>query len=198
MLRRPPSDLSMEVGDYLGWRGITIDLETRRIVRRIVELSQDLRTVSAMARSLYLSRRALGRRFLTRGLPVPSHWLQLARLLHATVKLQANRDTLFGVAVGLGYPDGFSLSNQMKRLTGVRPSEARDKLGWEWLLETWLAKEARQGNLGQWTRLFLPGPQLSRGASDPKADTNARGHRPGAGGEQSQPGRQARASRILP
>lgn len=110
-------------------------------------MSAELRTVSALSRSLYLSRRALGRRFLGRGLPVPSHWLHFARVLRGAIRLQNSDDSLFSVAAQLGYTDGFALSNQMKRLTGVRPSTARERLGWEWLVEAWLCREARDGAL---------------------------------------------------
>ncbi len=146
-LRRPPSDLAVELTDYLGWRGVRLDRETRRLVRRIVELSSELRTISAVSRAVYLSRRALGRRFMSRGLPVPSHWLHFARLLRAALQLQNSSESLFTVACDLGYSDGFALSNQMMRLAGVRPSTARICLGWEWLVERWLAQEAASGAL---------------------------------------------------
>jgi AraC-like DNA-binding protein len=131
--------------DYLAWRGIVLDQETRHIVRKTLELSEDVRTVSALSRSLYLSRRALGRRFLERGIPVPSHWLHFGRVLRACVQLQNMKSSLFDVASDLSYPDGFALSNQMSRLVGVRPSVAREYLGWEWILESWLRREAVTG-----------------------------------------------------
>jgi AraC-like DNA-binding protein len=146
-LRRPPYDLASDVIDYLSWRGLGIDRETAHIIRRIVDLSAELRSVSAMSRSLYLSRRAIGRRFMSRGLPVPSHWLQMARLLRVAAKLQNSEATVASVAVDHGYPDGFSVSNQMERLIGHRPSEIRERLGWEWILEAWLKREAEIGAL---------------------------------------------------
>ena len=51
------------------------------------------------------------------------------------------------VAFEMGYSDGFTLSNQMERLTGVRPRQARELLGWEWAVEAWLQNEARDGGL---------------------------------------------------
>ncbi len=147
LLRREPTNLPQEFIDYLRWRGLPLDQETRRIVRRTVELSSELRTLQALARALYLSRRALGRRFQQRGLPVPSHWLQVSRLLRATLRMQNSGSSLFDVAFTLGYPDGFTLSNQMERLVGVRPSEARERLGWEWFVEAWLQRERETGGL---------------------------------------------------
>ena len=147
ILRRPPASLAASVTEYLVWRGLSIDPPTLRTIRKVIELSEEVRTITALARGLYVSRRALGRRFLTRSLPVPSHWLHVARLLRATLKLQNSEQSLFQVACDLGYPDGFALSNQMNRLCGVRPSEARERLGWEWLLEAWLLQEVRAGGL---------------------------------------------------
>lgn len=154
VLRRPPEDLACEVTDYLAWRGIGLDRDTRHLLRRTVELSAQLRSITALSRSLYLSRRALGRRFMSCGLPVPSHWLQLSRLLRVTIRLQNTDDSVITVAYELGYPDGFSVSNQMNRLVGCRPNEARQFLGWEWLLEAWLDREAESGGLAPefWTR----------------------------------------------
>jgi AraC-like DNA-binding protein len=147
LLRRSPHDLPGEFMDYLAWRGIRLDGETRHLLRRTVELSDGIRTVEGLARALLVSRRALGRRFLSRGIPVPSHWLQVTRVLRAVLRLQNTAETLFSVACRYGYPDGFSLSNQMVRLTGVRPSLARERLGWEWLVERWLRLEAKGGSL---------------------------------------------------
>ena len=147
VVRRPPTSLASSVTDYLEWRGIPLEPGTRNIIRRTIELSDRVQTIAALAWNLYMSRRALGRRLLGQELPVPSHWLQIARILRATIKLQNSDASLFSIATSLGYPDGFSLSNQMKRLCGIRPLEARQRLGWEWLFETWLAQEARRGTL---------------------------------------------------
>lgn len=147
VIRRPPTSLASGVTEYLEWRGIPLDPVTRNIIRRTVELSDRVRTITALAKNLYMSRRALGRRLLNQGLPVPSHWLQVSRILRATIRLQNSDSSLFRVASSLGYPDGFSLSNQMSRLLDIRPLEARERLGWEWLFETWLAREAQRGTI---------------------------------------------------
>jgi len=146
-LRRFPSDLPLEVVDYLAWRGIEVDTDTRRLIRKTLESSADLRTVGGLARSLYMSRRGLGRRFTSRGLPAPSHWLHFGRVLRASIMLQKPEITLYFAANELGYADGFSLSNQMSRLTGLRPSIMRECFGWEWIVESWLRQEALEGYL---------------------------------------------------
>jgi AraC-like DNA-binding protein len=110
-------------------------------IQRIFHMAPTTTTVSALCRGMYLSRRTLGRHFEARGLPVPSHWLQFARLTHVLLRAQAERAALFRLALAAGYPDGFTFSNQVKRLTGVRPSEARSLIGYEWLVEAWLSQE---------------------------------------------------------
>ncbi len=170
LLRREPEDLSVEIMDYLQWRGINVDIEVRRLIRKTIELSSELRSITALARSLYLSRRALGRRFLTNGLPVPSHWLHFGRVLRAALMLQSHGVTLAEAARRYGYPDGFALSNQMHRLVGVRPSDARRFLGWDWLVEAWIRTEAASGGFSanMWrtlTRDFSLGPLQGADAS---------------------------------
>ena len=175
VVRRPPTDLGAEVTDYLTWRGIPLDRETARLVRKTLSMSAELRSISALSRSLYLSRRALGRRFLSRGLPVPSHWLQFGRILRVTIRLQNSEDSVLAVGYELGYPDGFSLSNQMVRLTGYRPVEARQYLGWEWLLEAWLRREADTGGLApDLTEEFLL-PSAPRSRTPPSMESAGRG-----------------------
>ena len=140
-----PADIPGAVVEYAGWRGLVLDLDLRRTIRRILELSSEVRTVSGLARGLYMSRRALGRRFLKEGLPVPSHWLHFGRIFRVALDLQRRGATLMEVAYEHGYPDGFSLSNQMKRLIGLRPSDMADRLGWEWIVESWIQEEIRSG-----------------------------------------------------
>lgn len=152
VLRCPPLDLAADVTDYLTWRGISIDRETTQIVRQIIDLSAKHSTISGLARAMYMSRRALGRRLSTRGLPVPSHWLQFARLMRFATRLQNSEASIFSLAYELGYPDGFAVSNQMYRLIGHRPSEVRERLGWEWILEAWLRREAEGGGLAPGAR----------------------------------------------
>lgn len=147
ILRRFPAQFDVEVTDYLVWRGIEVDLDTRRLLRKTLDLSGELRTVSGLARGLYMSRRALGRRFMTRGLPVPSHWLHFGRILRGSIRLQDPGANLFSTGCELGYPDGFAFSNQMKRLTGLRPSMMSECYGWEWIVESWLFTEAESGSL---------------------------------------------------
>jgi len=149
LLSEPPHDLPQAIVDYLVWRGLVIDPEMRQLILRTVGLSAELSSVSSLARGVYMSRRALGRVFLREGLPVPSHWLHMSRVLRAALDIQWHGETLMRAAARHGYPDGFSLSNQMKRLTGVRPSEVKSLIGWEWLFEAWITQEVAGGGFGK-------------------------------------------------
>jgi transcriptional regulator GlxA family with amidase domain len=128
-------------------RGLLTDEALEREVKRIFELAPEISSVTRLARRMYTSRRTLGRHFAISGVPVPSHWLQFARLLHITILLQNESSAVFRIATRAGYPDGFTMSNQMKRLIGHRPTEVRAWLGWEWVIEAWLQREAAAGHL---------------------------------------------------
>ncbi len=147
LLGAPPRQLPRMVVGYLSRRQLLTTDTIRRDVRRIFELAPDTRSIAKLAQQASTSRRTLGRRFADLGLPVPSHWLQFARLLHVAVRLQNERTAAFRIAARFGYPDGFTMSNQMKRLLDARPTEIRQCLGWEWIVEAWLAQETRTGGL---------------------------------------------------
>ena len=148
LLSAPPRSLAVAVTEHLAGRGVLRNAEARKEVQRILELSGEVTSISQLARRMYTSRRSLGRHFTGWDLPVPSHWLQFGRLLHACVHLQCEPTAAFRVAARMRYPDGFTMSNQMKRLLGFRPSEVRRLLGWEWLVEAWVEKEGLGGEEG--------------------------------------------------
>jgi AraC-like DNA-binding protein len=145
LVREGPGSLPAEVLDYMAWRGFWIDQETRQIIHRIGELSEDITTLGSVARILYMSRRSLGRRFQIRGLPAPSHWLKIFRVLRASILMQRSGISVHDVARILNYPEAFTLSHQMHRLIGLRPETVRERVGWEWILELWIAHEMKLG-----------------------------------------------------
>lgn len=147
VLTAPPYPLAKAVTDYLIRRGL---LETERIqseVKSILELSPVVSSVSQLVKRLFSSRRTLGRHFSMQGLPAPSHWLQFGRLMHVAVRLQSDSSAAFRIALRAGYPDGFTMSNQMKRLMNCRPTEVRRTVGWEWLVEAWISQEVQTGGI---------------------------------------------------
>jgi AraC-like DNA-binding protein len=148
MLSSAPRNLTSNVMNYLTREGILRTQRVRGIVSKIFELAPTVHSISKLARKLYTSRRTLGRYFEAEGLPVPSHWLQFARLLYVGSVIQEKQDLpIFKAALRFGYPDGFTMSNQMKRLIGCRPSDVRENLGYEWIIEEWLRKEHAAGGL---------------------------------------------------
>jgi len=141
LLAAPPRSVAGAVTEYLRLRGVLRSEAARREVLRVLELAPEVVSISQLARRLYTSRRTLGRHFGEWGLPVPSHWLQFGRLLHVCMHLHVEHAAVFRIAARAKYPDGFTLSNQMKRLLGHRPSAIRRLLGWEWIVESWLERE---------------------------------------------------------
>jgi AraC-like DNA-binding protein len=136
-----PRNLPLAVTHYLTRHSIVTDANVLTEIRRVFELAPRTPTIALLCRQLYTSRRTLGRHFEACRLPVPSHWLQFARLLYVILKAQSEQTAIFRLAVRAGYPDGFTLSNQMRRLIGWRPSELRSVYGFEWILEEWLRRE---------------------------------------------------------
>jgi AraC-like DNA-binding protein len=141
LLGAAPPSLPEAASDHLSRLDIVRDAETRARVHAIFASAPQVSSIEQLARNLCQSRRTLGRFFNDRQLPVPSHWLQFARLLHVAVHLQNTSATINRVSSRFGYPDGFTMSNSMKRLIGFRPSFVRDHLGWEWLIQAWLREE---------------------------------------------------------
>ena len=145
LLRNLPRRPHPEFVDYVKRRGLICDDRTRSEIDRLFSEARVVRSVAGLARRMASSRRTLGRHFAEAGLPAPSRWLQFARLLYVSLYLQRNRCSIGRAAAEMGYPDPFTMSNQMKRLTGLRPSEVKSRYGWSWIIECWILEEARRG-----------------------------------------------------
>lgn len=145
LLTVSPQPFPAELIRYLAHRHLLRETAVLREVKGIIERAPNVTSVTQLAGRLHMSRRTLGRHFESYGLPVPSHWLQLGRLLPVALRLQSNKMPISRAAVEANYPDGFTMSNQMKRLFGFRPSKIRRLLGWEWILELWIRREAETG-----------------------------------------------------
>ena len=145
LLRNTPRRPQQEFVDYFRRRGLLCDDRSRMEVDRLFAEARITHSVAALARRMASSRRTLGRHFAEAGLPAPSRWLQFARLLYVSLYLQRNRCSIGRAAAEMGYPDPFTMSNQMKRLTGLRPSEIKSRYGWSWIAECWILEEAGRG-----------------------------------------------------
>jgi AraC-like DNA-binding protein len=148
LLGSPPRDLPGVVTSHLAREGVLRNQKIRGLVRRIFELAPMYPSITQLARKMCTSRRTLGRAFEAERLPVPSHWLQFARLVYVSAVIQEKQNVpIFKAAIQVGYPDGFTMSNQMKRLIGCRPSDVRENLGLSWILEEWVKLEVEAGRL---------------------------------------------------
>ncbi len=143
LLAAPPRILPVAVADLLEMEGMVPDAESRRMVEHLFGAAPRISSIEDLAAQLCQSRRTLGRFFQERDLPVPSHWLQFARLLHVAIQIQNTRLNINRISARFGYTDGFTMSNSMKRLTGYRPSFIRRHLGWEWIVKAWIRREGR-------------------------------------------------------
>jgi AraC-like DNA-binding protein len=141
LLASPPRRLPRAVADQLEEAEFVPDQATREVVETVFSSAPHVSSIEALAARMCQSRRTLGRFFRDRSLPVPSHWLQFARILHVAIQLQNTRSSINRVSARFGYTDGFTMSNSMKRLTGYRPSFVREHLGWEWIVDAWVRQE---------------------------------------------------------
>lgn len=138
-----PVNLAADVMDWLELRRVALPPECQHLVRAIMRLAPMHRTVGSLLGMIGQTEAAVRKRFHSRGVTPPSRWFAAARALHAALRLQAQLDTpLLDVAWSLGYSDASALSRQMVRVFDLRPGAVRALLGWEPLLDRWLASEA--------------------------------------------------------
>jgi AraC-like DNA-binding protein len=136
-----PVRLEADIVEWFGLRGVSVSPELGFLIQQIFYHAPAQRTLADVLRVLRLPASSVGAKFSKKTLPPPSTWLHLAHALHAVLRLQAApADSLSKVALDLGYSDHSALSRQITRNFGLRPSEIRCTLGWEWLLERWVSR----------------------------------------------------------
>lgn len=130
--------------EWLTQKGIRMSPALAELVRQIFVNAPAHAELSTLCRAIGAVESSARFRFSKKRLPSPGRWLHLARALHAVFRLQADPERpLLTVALELGFSDHSALSHQIRRNFGVRPGEVRDLLGWEWLLDRWLALRAQ-------------------------------------------------------
>lgn len=143
-----PVELPSEVLEWLTVRGTTLTPELGEVVHEIFASTTNRRRMRELVPTARRSERTIRGWFRARNLPVPTHWFAAARGVRAALAMQADiGDPLFHIALQHGYTDHSSLSRQLVRLFGLRPSAIRRALGWEWLLDRWLIREGRAASL---------------------------------------------------
>jgi AraC-like DNA-binding protein len=139
-----PADLPGDVVDWLSLRGIRFSPAVRHLLHGIFALAPHSPTVAPLLIRIGTSESSARFRLQKKCLPPPGRWLQVARALTAALHLQARPDrALLPLALSLGYADHSALSHLLGRAFGARPSEIRERLGWEWLLDRWLRANVR-------------------------------------------------------
>jgi AraC-like DNA-binding protein len=79
-------------------------------------------------------------RMRKKGLPSPARWFQLARAMRVTLRLQSQPQVgLLPCALSLGFADQSAICQLLRRTFDLPPASIRHTLGWEWLMERWLA-----------------------------------------------------------
>lgn len=139
-----PSNLPEQVATWLASKGVRTAPALADLIRQIFARAPFHTEISSLCREIGAVESSARFRCSKKRLPPPSRWLQAARALHASLRLQADPDrALLPLALELGYADHSALSHQIRRTFGVRPGEVRRVLGWEWLLDRWflLARE---------------------------------------------------------
>jgi AraC-like DNA-binding protein len=139
-----PADLPGDVVEWLSLRGIRFSPAVKHLLHGIFALAPHSPTVAPLLIRIGTSESSARFRLQKKCLPPPGRWLQVARALTAALHLQARPDrALLPLALSLGYADHSALSHLLGRAFGARPSEIRERLGWEWLLDRWLRTNVR-------------------------------------------------------
>lgn len=147
VLRQEPADLALDVTAFLERRGhdprreghISDFVEEALQRGRPPEVGtprsgERLSGLSELRHSLHRA-----------GLPPPRRFGLGLRLLAAGIRLYSPaRPTIEKVACSLGFSSPFSLSNEMVRYVGKRPSQVRELYPWEWMLDRALTEPPGQ------------------------------------------------------
>lgn len=136
-----PVRLEADVVEWLSLRGVNISPDISYLIQQIFRLAPEHRTLSDVLAPLHIPASSAGAKFSKKLLPPPSIWLHAAHALHAALRLQRDPNvSVLRVALEYGYSDHSALSRQMVRNFGLRPSQIRGTLGWEWLLDRWVRR----------------------------------------------------------
>ena len=136
-----PDDLGDDVVEWLALRGRPLSPVVAGLARQVVGQAHRFAQLGDLFAPLGESERTARHRFRGKGLPPPSAWHQAGRALHAALRIQAEPQArLSALALELGYADHSGFSRQLTRAFGVTPAAVRGTLGWEWLMERWMAR----------------------------------------------------------
>lgn len=136
-----PVDLAADVVEWFSLRRPTVPPQFVDLIQKVFRHGDTTAALQNLFSDLGESTRTARARCRKLALPPPGSWLQAARAVRAALSLQRAQSTpLLELAMDLGYSDHSALSHQLMRLFGVSASAIRCTLGWEWLLDSWLAR----------------------------------------------------------
>jgi len=145
-----PFDRMGNVVRYLQSRGLAARKNDGELLRKLLELPvrppPARISVARMARMLNMSRRTLGRRCLKAGLPSPRQVLCFGRVLRTLEVMREMGWSMDRATRVTGWSDAFGFSDATLRLTGMRPTLAREK-DLVVVAEAWLQQELSAGNV---------------------------------------------------
>lgn len=140
-LRRALGRHGLQAGELSAW-----------LAARLAELSPSTSTTAVaprLARLLVVgsvdeAAREESRKALSRPLPTLYKWIMLGKVLPALVRLQGDPSmTQEAAAAATPYHDASDFGRACDTLFGMRPSEIRKRIGWEWLVERFLERKER-------------------------------------------------------
>jgi AraC-like DNA-binding protein len=136
-----PVDLAADVVEWFSLRRPTMPPQFVDLIGKMFRHGDTTAALQRLFSDLGESARTARARCRKLALPPPSDWLQAARAVRAALCLQREQSTpLLELAMDLGYCDHSALSHQLMRVFGASAGAIRCTLGWEWLLDSWLAR----------------------------------------------------------
>lgn len=134
-----PETLGRDVVKWLRIQNVRLNPVQADFLERIFEEAPHHPDLTTLLENAGISPSTARFRLRKRCLPSPGNWFQVARAIHAVLRLQARPEvSVASVARALGLADHSALAHLLRRSLGVTAQEVRGTLGWEWLLHQWL------------------------------------------------------------
>jgi AraC-like DNA-binding protein len=116
--------------------------EARVLIEFCMEHARSAPTVAEIASELGVHRKTLVNWMMQAHLPTPSAVTAWCRILLAARRLDEPGRSVEHVALDLGFGSASELRNMLRRYTGLRPGEIRERGGFNFVLELFLRERA--------------------------------------------------------
>lgn len=134
-----PARLGSAVVDWLQLRPIRLNPNQADLLEKVFASAPEHGELTSLLDHYRIPQSSARFRLRKRGLPSPNRWFQVARAVHAALRLQARPEaSVAAVAHQLGFVDHSALAHLLRRSLNVTAHQIRGTLGWEWLLDRWL------------------------------------------------------------